>query len=122
MKNSLAPSVGETGGLYRDRRRWLRAKVRRPADADDLAQGTFVRVLGQIPLDTLPLREPRAYLATVAARLAANFYRRQAVEPAYLDVLASLPPQQVPSLETQALAPEALREFDRINVGSAASR
>ena len=121
MKKCLATTAHQVGGLYREHhgwlRNWLRTKVRRAEDADDLTQDTFVRVLcaaTPLHIDTSPLREPRAYLATVAGRLVANFYRRQALEIAYLEVLATLPPQQVPSLETQALVREALFEFDRM--------
>ncbi|CUJ08503.1 Probable RNA polymerase sigma factor fecI [Achromobacter xylosoxidans] len=121
MKKCLATTACQVGGLYREHRGWLRnwirGKVRRAEDADDLLQDTFVRVLcAAPPLHPGPtsLREPRAYLTAVAARLVANFYRRQALEIAYLEVLATLPPQQVPSAETQALVREALFEFDRM--------
>ncbi|MFY4259189.1 sigma-70 family RNA polymerase sigma factor [Achromobacter xylosoxidans] len=121
MKKCLATTAHQVGGLYREHRGWLRnwirGKVRRAEDADDLLQDTFVRVLCAAPPlhpDAATLREPRAYLTAVAGRLVANFYRRQALEITYLEVLATLPPQHVPSAETQALVREALFEFDRM--------
>lgn len=49
------------------------------------------------------IREPRAYLATIAKSLMIDFSRRQTLERTYLEVLAALPPQEVPSLEAQAV-------------------
>lgn len=106
--------------LYREHHRWLggwlRGKVGNGADADDLMQDTFIKVLrahaqaqGQ-----LQLRTPRAYLATIASRLVINFHRRRSLEQAYLEVLASMPESQVPSLETQAMMMEALLEIDQM--------
>ncbi|CAM3733916.1 RNA polymerase sigma-70 factor (ECF subfamily) [Kerstersia gyiorum] len=116
MKNCPASPTAEVGVWYREHhgwlRNWLRAKVGRPEDADELAQDTFVRVLCAHLRQQDELREPRAYLVTVAGRLVSNFYRRQSIERAYLEVLAALPPQSQPSLETQALMRESLFEFD----------
>lgn len=94
---------------------WLRKRVANRADADELVHEAFVRVLcaqSRAPVDGI--REPRAYLATIASRLVANFYRRQSIEQAYADALASMPPDTVPSPETQALVKEALLELDRM--------
>lgn len=113
--NALAQDV-ET--LYQDNHRWLsgwlRARMGNRADADDLAQDTFIRVLRAHAGAQLTVREPRAYLVTIARRLLANFYRRQSIERAYLDVLAAIPEDEIPSLETQALMKEALLEIDQM--------
>lgn len=91
---------------------WLRQKLGCSHQAADVAQDTFIRVLtARVEAE---IREPRAYLATIANRLVANFYRRQAIERAYLEVLATLPEAEVPSLEVQALCREALLEIDRL--------
>ncbi|MCV2216302.1 sigma-70 family RNA polymerase sigma factor [Thauera sp. Sel9] len=117
MTEAGAPAQ-DVATLYHDNHRWLsawlRARMGNKADADDLAQDTFIRVLCAHANVQMALREPRAYLATVAGRLMANFYRRQSIERAYLEVLATLPQDEIPSLETQALMKEALLEIDQM--------
>jgi len=99
---------------------WLRRRVGDPFDAADLMQDTFVRVLkthtGRCCAanadPAAEIREPRAYLASIAKSLMIDFFRRQTLERTYLEVLAALPPQEVPSLETQAVLRSALIEID----------
>ncbi len=104
---SLQHVVGE---LYAQHHNWvvqlLRRKLGNQDQAMDLAQDTFVRILRseQLPV----LREPRAYLNTVASRLCGQYFRRQALERAYLETLAQLEPQHQPSPETRLLVLEAL--------------
>ncbi|QKH36810.1 sigma-70 family RNA polymerase sigma factor [Achromobacter pestifer] len=89
---------------------WLRKRLGSPADAADLAHDTFLRVLTQ----TRPeIREPRAFLSTIAHGILANFYRRRDVEQAFLRALAALPEAQAPSPETRAIVLETLIEIDR---------
>src|SRR5256885_11841469 len=57
---------------------WLRKKVGNAFDAADLAQSTFLKVLGAKGLDQL--QEPRAYLTTIARNLLINQVRRRAIE------------------------------------------
>ena len=92
---------------------WLSRRVQDRSDAADLSQDTFVRVL-TAPQQVENLREPRAYLATIAKRLLANMYRRRSLEEAWLDALASLPEEQAPSAESQASVLEALHEVDQV--------
>ncbi len=92
---SLQHAVGE---LYLQHHNWvvqlLRRKLGNQDQAMDLAQDTFVRILRS---ERLPvLREPRAYLNTVASRLCGQYFRRQALERAYLETLAQLEPQYQP--------------------------
>ncbi|MGV8287113.1 hypothetical protein ACV34F_30050, partial [Pseudomonas aeruginosa] len=49
-----------------------------------------------------------------ARRVLCNHYRRQDVERAYLEALASLPEREVPSEETPAIVLETLVELDRL--------
>ncbi|MDR3003552.1 MAG: sigma-70 family RNA polymerase sigma factor [Acidovorax sp.] len=95
---------------------WLRRRLGNAWEAADLAQDTFVRLLvtpaGQSGLQAAPLREPRAYLATVAKRLLLNHLRRQSLEQTYLAALAALPEAQAPSPEQQLLILQALQELD----------
>lgn len=96
------------GWLYN----WLRRRVGCVDGAADLAQDTFVRLLQkqQRPL----MREPRAYLTTIAKGLLFNLRQRQALERAYLDELALLPPADVPSEETRFLIVEALLQIETL--------
>ncbi|BEG75742.1 sigma-70 family RNA polymerase sigma factor [Achromobacter xylosoxidans] len=95
---------------------WLRAKLGDSFDAADLAQDTFVRVLRhRHELDAL--REPRAYLTTIAKRLVLNLHRRRSLERAYLDALATLPEARAPSPEQRLLVLETLQEIDEMLAG-----
>lgn len=96
------------GWLYN----WLRGRLGNAADAADLAQDTFVRVL--MAKSAGVIREPRHYLQTIARGLVIDLYRRRSLERAYLEALALLPEAVQPSLEEQALLLEALTEIDRM--------
>ncbi|SDN94147.1 RNA polymerase sigma-70 factor, ECF subfamily [Rhodoferax sp. OV413] len=89
---------------------WLRRKLGNACDAADLAQDTFVRLLAK--RETPELQEPRAYLSTIAKGLVADFFRRQDLERAYLEVLATLPEASMRSPETRAILLEALTAID----------
>lgn len=99
---------------------WLRKKLGCGHHAADLAQDTFLRVLITPRADEcdraqqlLPaLREPRAYLTTVASRLLLNHYRRLSLERAYLEALAQVPETHAPSPEQQLLTLQTLHEID----------
>ena len=60
------------------------------------------------------LREPRAYLTTIAKGLVADLWRRRALEQAYLDALALMPEPLAPSPEERALVLQALHEIDAL--------
>ncbi|WP_457787717.1 sigma-70 family RNA polymerase sigma factor [Pseudomonas sp. PL-6] len=91
---------------------WLRQRLGCPQQAADLAQDAFVRLLLQ--REAPAVREPRAFLATVARGLLIDHYRRASLERAYLEALAQLPEPQVPSPESQALVMESLVAIDRL--------
>src|SRR5690606_32776082 len=102
--------------LYRAHNGWLRGWLKRrlgcSEQAADLAQDAFVRLLTS--REALQLQEPRAFLTTIARRVLANHFRRQALERAWLEALAALPePLSVP-LEEQAIMLETLVEIDRL--------
>ncbi len=102
--------------LYEEHHAWLRGWLRRqtacPADAADLTQDTFVRVLVQKSLASV--REPRAYLATVARGLMIDQLRRRQLEAAWHQALAELPEAEYPSPERRAIVLETLVEVDRL--------
>jgi len=96
---------------------WLRKKLGCGHHAADLTQDTFVRILtAQDKRDELgwqdALREPRAYLTTVAGRVLLNHYRRLSLERAYLDALALVPDMHAPSPEDRLIILETLHEID----------
>jgi RNA polymerase sigma-70 factor (ECF subfamily) len=104
------------GALYRDHRGWLLAWLRRnvacPQRAEDLSQDTFLRLLGRDELNEP--REPRAFLAAVAKGLLFDYFRRAALEQAYLTELMLIPEGEQPSLEEQLLILEDLKTIDRL--------
>lgn len=102
--------------LYHDHNGWLQGWLRKRlgcADqASDLAHDTFVRLISQC--DNTELREPRAYLSTIARSLMIDMFRRRSLEQAYLDTLASQPEQLDVSPETRAIIVETLVEIDTL--------
>ena len=102
--------------LYLDHHRWLCGWLRQRLGcvdhAADMAQDTFMRVLTQRKVHEL--REPRAYLSTIARSLMIDMFRRRTVEQAYLETLASRPEALDISPETRFLIIETLLEIDRI--------
>ncbi|AKA24330.1 RNA polymerase sigma factor [Pseudomonas chlororaphis] len=82
-------------------------------DAADLSQDTFLRVLTSSQ-QLVDLREPRAYLVTVGKRLLSNFHTRRKLEQAYLNALASLPEDSVPSPEQRWVLLETLQALDEL--------
>ncbi len=109
---------GELDSLYRDHYGWLHrrlcGKLDCEAQAADLAQDTFVRVLADAAHARLPsLRQPRAFLATISRRLLANHWRRQRIEQLYLAELSARPEPVEISTETRAILIETLVEVDR---------
>ena len=89
---------------------WLRYKLGSAHLAADVAHDTFVRVLAT--RTGAGIVQPRAYLRTIAHGLAVNYWRRQDIERAYLDLLATMPPDLAPSPEERTLVLEALHQAD----------
>lgn len=94
---------------------WLRRRLNNSADAAELAQDTFIRVL--LARSASSVREPKHYLATIARGLVIDLYRRRSLEQAYLAALSELPEDTYPSPEEQAVMLEALLEIDRMLAG-----
>lgn len=89
---------------------WLRKKLGNPCDAADLAQDTFIRILAA--RNAVTIDEPRAYLTTVARGVLINWYKRQALERAYLEALALMPEPEAPAPEQRAIILQTLHEID----------
>lgn len=103
--------------LYCDHHGWLFAWLRRKLGcghhAADVAQDTFVRILGSRDA-LLGLREPRAYLVTTAKRLLIDQARRELIEKAYLQelALASAQTAYAPSTEEIMETVQALMQIE----------
>ena len=88
---------------------WLRRKLGCDEQAADLAQDTFMRLLGR---HTFTLDQPRALLTHIAKGLVIDHWRRQDVERAYLEALANMPESYAPSAETRYLILESLYRIE----------
>ena len=86
---------------------WLRRRLGNTADAADLAQDAFVRLLTRpVPLASAP--QARQYLRTMANGMCIDLWRRREVEQAWLDALAANPEAVEPSAEERAIVIETL--------------
>ena len=116
MRPGTTPHSDLVGALYRDHRGWLLAWLRRNVAcaqrAEDLSQDTFVRLLGREELKAP--REPRAFLVAIAKGLLFDYFRRAALEQAYLTELMLIPEDERPSVEEQQLILEDLKNIDRL--------
>lgn len=119
---SIASRSAAVADLYRDHHGWLVGWLRRrlgcPHNAGDLAQDTFLRILGR-PQAMGEVHEPRAWLTRIAHGLMVDQFRRQDIERACLDAIASLPEQTAPSPEDRMLLIDALVRIDALLDGLA---
>lgn len=103
------------GFFFSAHHRWLlqhvQRQVRHRADAEDTAAETFCQLL-TARIDPETIEQPRAYLSTIARRLIFDRHRRRRLEQAYLERLALLPEELVPSPEETHLLLEALNAID----------
>ncbi|ALM86106.1 sigma-70 family RNA polymerase sigma factor [Bordetella sp. N] len=111
-----AAASSSVATLYAEHRGWLHTWLRRRLgcthDAADLTQDTFLRLMTGRQIQAL--REPRAFLTTLARRVLIDFWRRRELERYYLDSLAALPEAHAPSEEARALVLEALAQIDKL--------
>ncbi|MBB1489139.1 sigma-70 family RNA polymerase sigma factor [Oceanospirillum sediminis] len=96
--------------------RWLYTKLGCCHQAADICHDAFIRILqkwrhqGHFP----DIEQPKAYLTTVAGRLVTDHFRKQSLEQAWQESLASLPEKDVPSPQLLLQLRETLEEVDRI--------
>lgn len=112
-----ASSSDSVTKIYSEHHRWLLSWLRRKLNcadhAADLAQDTFVRLLtAPAERTAFTLREPRAYLTTIAQRLVIDHYRRQSLEQAWLETLATMPEAMTPSPEDRLIILQTLHKVD----------
>lgn len=101
--------------LYASHHGWLHALLRRKlgcaADAADLAQDAFVRLLIK-PRAFDGAEGTRAYLSTVARGLCIDLWRRREVEQAWREAVAAHPEVHACSAEHTAMVLQALAQID----------
>ncbi|MGY1489107.1 sigma-70 family RNA polymerase sigma factor [Methylobacillus pratensis] len=123
MSDQPASPHASFGELYQAHHGWLVNLLRRKLScnhqADDLAQDTFTRILSSRS-EIAEIKEPRAFLTTVAKRLLANHYQRQTLEQAYLQALAVMPEPEAVSPEQRLLILQTLHEIDEMLDGLSA--
>ena len=111
----VEPAHQQLRNLYQDHHGWLQGWLRRKLgitfDAADLAQDVFMRLLVRRQ-DCAEVREPRAFLSTIARGLVIEHWRRRELEQAWLETLAQLPEPEAPSPESQLLFLETLIAID----------
>lgn len=93
-------------------RGWLRKRMGCSESAADLAHDTFIRLM--VTRKAFDLREPRAYLSSIARSLLIDRFRRQNLEQAYLQTLAALPEPVDISPEESSIIIETLLEIDTL--------
>lgn len=108
--------------LYEDNHdwlcQWLRRRLGGSDEAADLAHDTFLRVLRKS--DQMPtLRQPRAYLTTIARGLLNDHWRRQSLEQAWLETLAGLPEEMTTRPDRLLAMQQALQQLDSMLAGLA---
>ncbi|WP_109126475.1 sigma-70 family RNA polymerase sigma factor [Dyella sp. C11] len=100
--------------FYGEHQPWLlhrlHSRVRHREDAEDLTAETFLQVMQQ--RDLADIREPRAFLTTLAKRILFHFWRRRDLEQAYLDALSLQPATQALSAEEHNDLVETLLRVD----------
>ncbi|MEN5035937.1 sigma-70 family RNA polymerase sigma factor [Pseudomonas sp. TWI929] len=113
INDDLSQVYAEHNGWLKQ---WLYRRLGCSAQAADLAQDTFLRILQaqQKAGASLSLQRPRAYLATVSRRLVYDHFRRQSLERAYLEMLAQLPELFALSAEEQCSMRETLQQLDAL--------
>ncbi|MBF8728696.1 sigma-70 family RNA polymerase sigma factor [Pseudomonas putida] len=91
---------------------WLRHRLGNAADAADVAQDTFMRLLQR--REHLQIQQPRAFLRTVARGLIIDHWRREELHKAYLEALALVPEANTPDVETRELLLELLERIAKM--------
>lgn len=62
--------------------------------------------------NTATIREPKSFLCTIARRVMIDFFRRNALEKAYLEMLERMPEDVCPSAEYRQSVLETLQQID----------
>jgi RNA polymerase sigma factor (sigma-70 family) len=113
VRHSFASEVASRYG--RRLRRFFALRLRNEADAPDLAQEVFLRLMRVEQCETI--RSPEAYLFTVASHVLYQHTLRQTHTPPSIDiaeVFAELQPTSTDDPMMRALGQERLTEVERV--------
>ncbi|MBH9396704.1 RNA polymerase subunit sigma [Pseudomonas aeruginosa] len=117
----LSADRGSVATLYLENHAWLRGgrayRLRSWGRevGDALAQAPFLRILARPDAaQREAIRQPRAYLTRIATCVLVSWRRRQSLELAWLEALATLPEPLQPSPEQQSVIVETLHEIDAL--------
>ncbi len=113
----LAPDLREQlSQLYSSNQAWLKGwlhtKLGCSYRAADLMHDTFMRLLTREEL--IQVKEPKAFLTTVAKRVLIDHWRREQIEQAYQAALMQMPELYAPAPEEQYLFLESLLAIDKL--------
>lgn len=112
---------GEFHALYADHhgwlQGWLRGRLGDSADAADLAQDTFLRLIAARRQPSLLGERPRALLTHIPKGLLVDHWRRKRVERACLDALAQRTAAAAPAADDQLIVIETLTRIDAMLAG-----
>lgn len=119
MSAAHIPAKQDFHALYNDHHgwlvKWLRWRLGNAADAADLAQDAFVRLIVKPePASFATPVKARAYLRAMAHGMCSDLWRRREIEQAWLDALALQPEAHMPSPEHCAIVVETLMEISAL--------
>lgn len=102
--------------LFTQNHTWLRLRAGRLLNChsrgEDVVSETFLRLLNLPDLGVI--REPRAFLATIAKRVILDSWRREDLERAYLERLSVEPENTLPDPEEHAIMLETIYRLDQL--------
>ncbi|MCO7188096.1 MULTISPECIES: sigma-70 family RNA polymerase sigma factor [unclassified Pseudoalteromonas] len=93
--------------------KWISRRTQNWGDAQDVAQDTFVKLLGR-PDKLENVKSTKAWLAKIADNLVIDKVRREILEKNYLTMLANMPEAHTPSAEQKWETLELLEQVDRL--------
>jgi len=112
------PSIqfqAEVADIFRQHHAWLRGRLLRrvssASEAEDVAAQTFLHLTEDGGRSVI--REPRAFLSTIAKRILIKHWQRQDLEQAYADTLRCMPEALALSPEEHCMLVEAICQIDR---------
>jgi RNA polymerase sigma factor (sigma-70 family) len=114
---AISPALhAQLSQLYRGNQAWLKgwlhSKLGCSYRAADLLHDTFMRLL--VREEIIQVKEPKAFLTTVAKRVLIDYWRREQIEQAYQEALMLSPEAYAPDPEEQYVFLETLLAIDKL--------